>query len=111
MTRLSRTVVVVAGTIVLTLSGGASGLTLAGGGSHDDGGGARGADALTRAAEVALAVTGGGRVTDTEVGDEESYYQVEITLLDSRQVDVQLDESFVLVDMYADVEDDGGADG
>jgi hypothetical protein len=50
-------------------------------------------------------------VTGTEVGDEESHYEVEITLHDGRQVDVQLDESFDLVGRYADEEDDGGAGG
>jgi hypothetical protein len=44
-----------------------------------------------------LAFTGGGTVTGTEVGDEESYYQVEVTLAGGRQVDVQLDEGFNVV--------------
>ena len=41
--------------------------------------------------------TGEGRVTETEVGDEESYYEVEVTLDDGSQVDVQLDRSFNVV--------------
>jgi uncharacterized membrane protein YkoI len=52
---------------------------------------------LERASQVALAFVGEGRVTETEVGDEESYYEVEVTLDDGRQVDVQLDESFKVV--------------
>lgn len=52
---------------------------------------------LDRASATALAHTGGGRVTGTELGDEESYYEIEITLDDGRQVDVQLDESFAVV--------------
>jgi uncharacterized membrane protein YkoI len=52
---------------------------------------------LARAEEAALAYTGGGEVTDTEVGDEESYYEVEVRLPDGRQVDVQLDERFRVV--------------
>jgi uncharacterized membrane protein YkoI len=52
---------------------------------------------LHRASEAALAHTGEGRVTDTEVGDEESYYEVEVTLEDGSQVDVQLDEQFNVV--------------
>ncbi len=64
-------------------------------------------DALTRASEAALAATGGGRVTDTEVGDEDSFYEVEVTRDDGSQVDVQLDESFAVVDQMADVEGDG----
>ena len=59
-------------------------------------------DALRRASAAAVAHTGGGRVTDTEVGDEESYYEVEVTLGDGRQVDVQLDEDFNVVSSEAD---------
>jgi hypothetical protein len=36
-------------------------------------------------------------VTDTEVGDEESYYEVEVTRDDGSQVDVQLDRDFNVV--------------
>jgi hypothetical protein len=49
---------------------------------------------LEQASAAALDHLGEGRVTDTEVGDEESYYEVEVTLDDGTQVDVQLDESF-----------------
>jgi uncharacterized membrane protein YkoI len=55
-----------------------------------------GAD-LGRASEAALDHTGGGEVTGTEVEDEESYYEVEVTLDDGSQVDVQLDENFNVV--------------
>ena len=70
-------------------------------------------DALTKASEAALAETGGGRVTETEVGDEESYYEVEVTLDDGRQVDVQLNDSFEVVGSDADDEgpDDDDGDG
>ena len=68
-------------------------------------------EALQRATEAALAETGGGRVTGTEVGDEESYYEVEVTRDDGSQVDVQLDEDFAVVGSSADVEDsDEGGD-
>jgi uncharacterized membrane protein YkoI len=52
---------------------------------------------VDQASAVALDYLGVGRVTATEVGDEESYYEVEVTLDDGRQVDVQLDESFIVV--------------
>lgn len=59
-------------------------------------------DALATASDKALAwldaehgVT--GTVTDTEVGDEESHYEIEVTLEDGRQVDVQLTEDFEVV--------------
>ena len=69
-------------------------------------------DALGRASAAALEKTGGGRVTDTEVGDEESYYEVEVTLDDGSQVDVQLDDEFNVVGSSADDEreDEGNDD-
>lgn len=57
---------------------------------------------LDQATAAALAYTGDGRVTGTEVGDEESFYEVEVTLNDGTQVDVQLDEQFNVVSSEAD---------
>lgn len=54
-------------------------------------------DALRQASAVALAHTGEGTVTDSEAGDEESYYEIEVTLDNGDQVDVQLDEAFNVV--------------
>ena len=53
--------------------------------------------ALEKASAAALQAAGGGRVTQTEINDEESYYQVEVTLDDGSQVDVQLDQQFNVV--------------
>ena len=53
--------------------------------------------ALEQASDAALAETGGGTVTETEQGDEESLYEVEVTLDNGDQVDVQLDEDFQVV--------------
>ena len=64
--------------------------------------------ALTRASEAALAETGGGRVTETEVEDEDAYYEVEVTLPDGRRVDVHLDRSFAVVTSTADADDSDG---
>ena len=63
-----------------------------------------GGSALDKASAAALDHTGGGQVTDTEVGDEESYYEVEVTLDDGSQVDVQLDRGFQVVGDEADEE-------
>lgn len=63
-------------------------------------------DALEQASSVALEHIGEGAVTETEVGDEESYYEVEVTRDDGSQVDVQLDEQFNVVGS----EDDGSGD-
>ena len=57
--------------------------------------------ALKQASEAALQETGGGEVTETEVGDEESYYEVEVTT-DEGQVDVQLDKNFNVVSSEGD---------
>ena len=62
--------------------------------------------ALERAKAAALADTP-GRVTGTEVGDEESYYEVEVTRPDGSQVDVQLDRNFNVVSAGADHEEQG----
>jgi hypothetical protein len=66
---------------------------------------------LERASAAALAYTGGGRVTETEVGDEESYYEVEVTLSDGRQIDVQLDQNFVVVSSSVDEQPDDSGPG
>ena len=63
--------------------------------------------ALEQAKDAALQETGGGQVTGTEVGDEDSYYEVEVTLDDGSQVDVQLDRNFQVVSSDADHEDAG----
>lgn len=53
--------------------------------------------ALPKATAAALDETGGGKVTGTEVNDEESKYEVEVTLENGNQVDVQLDDAFQVV--------------
>lgn len=75
----------------------AGGVAVAGGDEDDTPDRPISGAALERAAAAALAHTGGGEVTATEVGDEESLYEVEVTLPDGSQVDVQLDESFAVV--------------
>ncbi len=67
-------------------------------------------DALDRASAAALAHTGEGEVTDTEVGDEDGYYEVEVTLNDGSKVDVHLDESFNVIGEKADTEEADEAD-
>ena len=62
--------------------------------------------ALPQAKAAALAYTGEGRVTATEVGDEESSYEDEVTLPNGNQVDVQLDSSFKVVGGEGDGHDE-----
>lgn len=69
------------------------------------------ASELEKAEKAALAETGEGTVTETEVDDEESKYEVEVTLDDGSQVDVQLDEDFEVVGTEDEgTEDESGAD-
>ena len=60
--------------------------------------------ALDKASAAALEATGGGQVSETETGDEESYYEVEVTRDDGSQVDVQLDRGFNVVGSEGDDE-------
>jgi hypothetical protein len=95
----------IAGTALAALAVG--GVAIAG---NDDDGSERPitGSALDRAGAAALDHTGDGKVTDTEVGDEESYYEVEVTRGDGSEVDVQLDRGFEVVGSEGD---DGEADG
>lgn len=63
-------------------------------------------DELERATTAALAHLGEGRVTGSEIDDEESKYEIEVTLENGDQIDVQLDEEFNVVSM----ENDGSGD-
>ena len=102
---------IITGTAVAMAIAGTAGVAAAAGSDEDATEGPDTAitgDALQRASAAALAETGGGRVTGTEVGDEESYYEVEVTLSDGRQVDVQLDESFAVVSSDPDRGESGG---
>ena len=63
--------------------------------------------ALERASAAALKETGGGKVTETEAGDEEGAYEVEVTRADGSQVDVHLDKSFNVINSAADHDERG----
>jgi hypothetical protein len=104
----TRTKVVVAG--VTVAAGAAIGVGIASAGGSDDSEGPITGDELDRATAAALAETGEGRVTETEVGDEDSFYEVEVTLDDGSQVDVQLDRDFNVVETMTDHEDQGTDD-
>ena len=61
-------------------------------------------DATSRRRRASLDQTNGGRVTGTEVGDEEGYYEVEVIKDDGSQVDVHLDRDFHVLTTPADNE-------
>jgi len=105
-----RNKMIAVGASALALAGIGGGVAVAAGGGEDAAEGpdtAINGSALDRASAAALDETGGGKVTGTERGDEESYYEVEVTRDDGSQVDVQLDRQFQVVDSAADSENDG----
>ena len=106
---ITKKILIAGGAAALVLGVGSGAAIAAGGADADDGNEVPiTVDALDRASAVALEATGGGTVTETEEGDEDSYYEVEVTLEDGSQVDVQLDEAFNVVGSEAD--DDGPND-
>ena len=109
MTITTKTKVLIAGVAVVAAAGAGVGIAAAGG--NDDSEGPITGPELDRASAAALAETGEGRVTETEVGDEDSFYEVEVTLDDGSQVDVQLDRDFQVVSSSTDHEDDAGDGG
>ena len=62
-----------------------------------------------RAVQAALAATGGGTVLETEAGDDGAAYGVEIRLADGRQVEVNLDQSFKVINQESDEDKPGEA--
>jgi len=63
---------------------------------------------LEQATAVALEHTGGGTVTESEIGDDGAAYSVEVRLADGSQVEVNLNASFEVIGSTAD--DDGAGD-
>jgi uncharacterized membrane protein YkoI len=108
MTDKLKGIIIAVAAIAALAVGGAAIAGAAGGG--DDSEQAISGGALDRASAAALNHTGGGEVTETEVGDEESYYEVEVTKGDGSQVDVQLDRDFNVVSQAADDEGKDDAD-
>jgi len=102
---------IVAAGVVAVLGAGGAAIAIGSSGSGDDEGTQKAitGDALQKASDVALAHTGGGKVTETEVNDEESYYQVEVTT-DQGQQDVQLDRNFNVVSSKGDSGEKESAD-
>ncbi len=59
---------------------------------------------IEKVKSIALDHTNGGRVSGTEIGDEEGYYEVEVIRGDGSQVDVHLDRDFNVLSTPADHE-------
>jgi uncharacterized membrane protein YkoI len=104
--RLKKLILVVAAVAAL----GVGGTAIAGGvgsddvtGKGDDGEGTpiTGAQ-LDKASSIAVDRVGGGRVTGSELQDEEGYYEIEVTKDDGSQVDVHLDSHFNVLNAKGD---------
>ncbi|MGH8984583.1 MAG: hypothetical protein ACRDY6_12015 [Acidimicrobiia bacterium] len=111
MKRVRKLPVIAAAAVAVAAAG--TGIGIAAAGSRgDDAEPAITGSELDQASAAALDHTDGGTVTETEVGDEESYYEVEVTLDDGSQVDVQLDRDFNVVGSEGDGagEDEGPND-
>jgi uncharacterized membrane protein YkoI len=104
--RFKRSIIAVA--VIAVLGAGGAAIAVATGGDDDGSDKAITGSALQRASAAALDHTGGGRVTETEVGDEEGYYEVEVTRDDGSQVDVHLGRDFKVLGAQSD--DDGSGD-
>lgn len=94
-----------AAAVVLALGVG-SGIAYATGGSPEQPTGPN----IEKAKGVALGQTNGGRVTGTEVEDEEGFYEVEVTEDDGSQVEIHLDRDFDVLGTSADQESPDGKD-
>jgi uncharacterized membrane protein YkoI len=103
--RLKGVFVAVAAIAVLAV-GGTAIAGAAGGGDDNDK--AITGQALDRAGAAALDHTGGGKVTDTEAGDEEGAYEVEVTRPDGGKVDVHLDKGFNVIGQATDSDQGSG---
>ena len=96
---------IIAGAAIAALGAGGAAIAGASGGGDDGDGQPITGAALDRASAVALKVTGGGKVTASEIRDEEGYYEIEVTRADGKQVDVHLDKAFHVLASKADGED------
>lgn len=97
-----RTKLIIGATAIAATAALGAGVAMAGGGDDDATDRPIPGEARVKAEAAALAFTGGGRVTGTEVGDEESLYEVEVTKAGGGEVDVQLDENFRVVGQQGD---------
>ena len=93
-----------AGTVAAAVALGGAAWAIAGGGD-DDGPGYTGPGAA-EAKAAALAYVGGGTANAVEKDDEESAWEVEVTKSGGGTVDVQLDESFNVVGVEGDSENE-----
>ncbi len=97
---------IVVGVAAVAAIGAGAGVAVGAGGDDDGAEAPITGESLEKAKAAALGFTGEGEVTETEVGDEESYYEVEVTLPSGEETDVQLDKQFNIVSSESDAVDD-----
>jgi len=108
--RSKRTILGTTAAALTVVVAGGAGVASAASGDDDATDKAITGSALTQASAAALEHTGEGRVTGTEVGDEEGAYEVEVTLEDGTETDVHLDKDFTVLGSEAESGDEGSDD-
>ncbi|HZJ51131.1 MAG TPA: hypothetical protein VFF07_09855 [Actinomycetota bacterium] len=93
-----RTKLIAGGALALAIIGGGSGMALA----TDADDKPLSGRILERATAAALEHTGGGKVTETEIGDDGAAFGVEVRFSNGKQVEVNLNESFEVTGQEAD---------
>jgi len=103
-----KAIVSAAAAAILALGAGGTGIAYATGGDASEQATPPG---IEKAKSAALDHTKGGNVTETEVGDEEGYYESEVTSDDGSRVDVHLDRGLNVLGTLADHEIPDDKDG
>ncbi|MEO8691017.1 MAG: hypothetical protein ABI611_22740 [Solirubrobacteraceae bacterium] len=108
--KLKQVLITVAALAALALGGAAIAGAASGGSDTGDASTAITGDAKASAEKAALAYTGGGKVNQTELDNENgATYEVEVARTDGSTVDVRLDENDKVIVAEADSEKgDGG---
>jgi hypothetical protein len=97
---------IMGGAFAVAVAAGGTGIAVAGGVGDNDT--PLTGSTLDKARAAALEATGGGTVTETEIGDDGAAYGVEVRLADGRHVEVDLGRDFKVIGRQAD--DDGARD-
>ena len=106
-TKLKKLLITVAALAALAL-GGAALAGASGGSENGDASKAITGDAKAKAEQAALAKTGGGKVNQTELDNENgATYEVEVTKTDGSTVDVRLGDKFDVIAVEGDSEKAG----
>jgi uncharacterized membrane protein YkoI len=109
--KLKKVLITLVALAALALGGSALAGAAAGGSEAGDASKAITGDAKAKAETAALAETGGGKVNQTELDNENgATYEVEVAKTDGSTVDVRLDDNFKVVVVESDSEtaDDAG---